>query len=280
MRYLGLDVHCGATVWCLLDDAGEVVERGKLPTTQAALTELVRRLSEDDELLAGQEVGTMSYFVHDVLTAAGVKLLSFNAHQLRMIASSRKKTDKRDAFWIAKALQTGMTPHPVYIPSGQVRLLRQLLSERDALRRDQKRWLVRAKSSVRAAGLSVPASRTAASLLSALVDGPDGIDDSLARTLERCRRMHDSLSQELNELEAAIARETADIEAIQRLQTIPAVGRWVAVTIYAWVGEVTRFPSARHLAAYAGWCRACGRAGTASAPGGSPSRAARRFDGS
>ena len=131
MRYLGLDVHCGATVWCLLDDAGEVVERGKLPTTQAALTELVRRLSEDDELLAGQEVGTMSYFVHDVLTAAGVKLLSFNAHQLRMIASSRKKTDKRDAFWIAKALQTGMTPHPVYVPSGQVRLLRQLLSERE-----------------------------------------------------------------------------------------------------------------------------------------------------
>ena len=206
MRYLGLDVHCGATVWCLLDDAGEVVERGKLPTTQAALTELVRRLSEDDELLAGQEVGTMSYFVHDVLTAAGVKLLSFNAHQLRMIASSRKKTDKRDAFWIAKALQTGMTPHPVYVPSGQVRLLRQLLSERDALRCDQKRWLIRAKSSVRAAGLSVPASRTVESLLSALIAEPAGIDETLAQTLERYGRMHALVSQELSELEAAIER--------------------------------------------------------------------------
>jgi hypothetical protein len=29
-----------------------------------------------------------------------------------MIASSRKKTDKRDAFWLVKALQTGMTLHP------------------------------------------------------------------------------------------------------------------------------------------------------------------------
>ena len=36
--------------------------------------------------------------------------MSFNAHHLRMIASSRKKTDKRAAYWIAKCLQTGMTP--------------------------------------------------------------------------------------------------------------------------------------------------------------------------
>ena len=28
--------------------------------------------------------------------------------QLRMIASSRKKTDRRDAYWIARALQSGM----------------------------------------------------------------------------------------------------------------------------------------------------------------------------
>lgn len=121
MRYLGLDVHSKATVWCLLDEQGEVVERGKVAPTSPALKALVKRLSECEELTAAQEVGTMSYFVHDVLTAQGVALRSFNAHALRMIASSRKKTDKRDAYWLAKALQTGMTPHPVYIPSGTVR---------------------------------------------------------------------------------------------------------------------------------------------------------------
>jgi hypothetical protein len=29
MRYLGMDVHVKSTVWCLLDAAGEVVEKGK-----------------------------------------------------------------------------------------------------------------------------------------------------------------------------------------------------------------------------------------------------------
>jgi hypothetical protein len=64
-------------------------------------------------------VGTLTYLVPDALTAAGTTILSFNAHQLRMIAASRKKTDRRDAYWIAKALQSGMYPHPVYVPTGE-----------------------------------------------------------------------------------------------------------------------------------------------------------------
>jgi hypothetical protein len=120
MQYLGIDVHVQTTVWCLLAQDGTVIERGKVATTAAELTALVQRLSAQDELSVGQEVGKLCHFVHDTLTAAHVKVLSFNAHQLRMIASSRKKTDHRDAYWIAKALQTGMMPHPVYVPTGEV----------------------------------------------------------------------------------------------------------------------------------------------------------------
>lgn len=252
MRYLGLDVHSGATVWCLLDETGDVIERGKVPTTAAELTALVNRLSKDDELRAGQEIGTMSYFVHDVLTAAGVELQSFNAQALRMIASSRKKTDKRDAYWIAKALQSGMTPHPVYVPTGEVRRLRQLLSQRDAIRRDQKRWVLRAQAYLRAAGHKSPCSRSVGAILTALLNEAEGIDEELAEALERCRRVHETLSHELKQLETTIHQETRDIEATKRLQTIPGVGKWVARTIYAWVGDVRRFPNARSLTAYAG----------------------------
>lgn len=267
MRYLGLDVHAAATVWCLLDESGKVVERGKTPTTAPALTALVGRAGNSHELLVGQEVGTMSYFVHDVLSAAGVTILSFNAGQLRVITSSRKKTDKRDAYWIAKTLQTQMMPHPVYIPSGQVRQLRQLLSQRDAVCREQKRWLLRARTSVRAAGCSMPRGRTVAAILGALLSEPDGIDAALVETLERCQRMHEALSCELKGLEARIRRESRDIDALRRLQTIPAVGLWVAVTIYAWVGDVTRFPDARSLAAYAGLVPSVWQSGTSERSG-------------
>jgi transposase len=123
MRYLGLDVHTKATVWHLLDGEGQTVETGKTATTAEALTALVRRLAEQDELLVGQEVGKMTYLVHDVLTAANVRVLAFNAWHLRMVAASRKKTDRRDAYWLAKILQTGMMPHAVYVPTGEIREL-------------------------------------------------------------------------------------------------------------------------------------------------------------
>lgn len=117
----------------MLDSTGEVAERGKTATTAPELQALVKRLSEPEPVLVGQEVGKMAYLAHDALTVVGTKILSFNAWHLRMIASSRKKTDRRDAYWIAKALQTGMTPTPVYIPTGEVRELRALLSRRQAL---------------------------------------------------------------------------------------------------------------------------------------------------
>ena len=268
MIYLGLDVHATATVWCLIDDKGNTVGRSKTRTAAPELTELVSRLAGSGELLAGQEVGTMSYFVHDVLAAAGVKLLSFNAQHLRMIASSRKKTDKRDAYWIAKALQTGMTPHPVYIPLGQVRTLRQLLSQREAVIRDHKRWLLRAKTSVRSAGLPVPRRRTVTGIIETLQDDSEGLDEHLAETLARCQRLHETLLSERRQLDATILREAKEIDAVKRLQTIPAVGPWVALTIYASVGDVSRFPDARSLTSYAGLVPSVWRSGDSERSGG------------
>ncbi len=86
MHYLGIDVHSIASVWCLLDEKGEIRARGKVETTVPALGELVAELSRQDALRVGQEVGTMAYLVHDAVTGAGVEILSFNAHPLRRIA--------------------------------------------------------------------------------------------------------------------------------------------------------------------------------------------------
>jgi transposase len=269
MRYLGLDVHDKSTVFCLLDASGTEVEHGRVPTSAPALEQLVKRLATE-ELKVGQEVGVLSYFVHDTVTATGVTILSFNAQHMGMIASSRKKTDRRDAYWIAKALQSGMMPHPVYIPTGAVRRLRGLLSQRDAIVTERKRWLLRARSYLRAAGgYTMPkASRTVKRLLALSVGATDGLDAHLAEALELCRRNESSLSQELRDIEKTIRIETRGVAAIERLKTIPAVGDQVATRIYAWVGDVTRFPNARSLASYAGLAPSVWQSGETTRHGG------------
>jgi predicted NBD/HSP70 family sugar kinase len=41
MRYLGMDVHAKSTVWCLLDEQGEVTREGRVSTTPPALGALL-----------------------------------------------------------------------------------------------------------------------------------------------------------------------------------------------------------------------------------------------
>jgi transposase len=266
VRYLGMDVHAKSTVWCLLDQQGEVLREGKVPTNATALTALVRELGESDEVLAGQEVGTLTYLVHDALTGAGTKILSFNAHQLRMIAASRKKTDRRDAFWIAKALQSGMHPHPVYIPTGEIRELRAVLSRRRVLHADYQRWRYRARAYLRAAGC--PAAPGIAALRAALVRASARTDVSLADGIALCRRQEAALRAELQRVDAALRSHAGAIDAVQRLMTIPGIGVLVATAIYAWAGDVGRFPTAKKLAAYAGLVPTVRQSGSAVHVGG------------
>jgi transposase len=69
--------------------------------------------------------------------------------------------------------------------------------------------------------------------------------------------------QHIDDLDAAIARVGDEIEArlrpfanaAQRLQTIPGIGARTAQTILSEVGaDMTRFPTAGHLASWAGLC--------------------------
>jgi len=253
MQYLGLDVHAATTVWCRLDAHGDLVDEGRVPTTVPALQALVHDRGPATELLAGQEVGTLTYLVHDALTATGTRLLSFNAQHLRMIAASRKKTDRRDAYWIAKALQSGMYPHPVYIPTGEIRELRTLLSQRRVLHGDYNRWRYRARTYLRAGGY--PVARGVVAVRAALAaDSPltRGAPASLTHALALCQRQEAALRAELAQLDAALQTRLQTVDAIQRLMTVPGIGPLTATPLYAWIGDVSRFPHAKHLAAYAG----------------------------
>ena len=252
MQYLGIDVHAKTSTWCLLDESGEVQERGQIETTRVALQRLCAERSGKEPLIVGQEVGSMAYLVRDALADSGIPLLSFNAQQLRVIASSRKKTDRRDAYWIGRSLQTGMHPHPVYLPTGRIRELRALLGRRRNLMSERQRWWVRARSLFRGLGVQMRSgSRLLLNALQALETDP-AVPGYIQDSAALYQRQIAVLTAELKEANRAIREATQDVEEIERLQTIPGVGHLVATTIYAWVGEIQRFPDARSLCAYAG----------------------------
>jgi len=176
--------------------------------------------------------------------------VAFTLNQDSMIATSPKKTDKRDAYWIAKCLRTGMMPHPGHIPTTEARRLRSLLAQRRALASERKRWLLRARSHPRAAGS--PLRKGAGKVtrrLEQLLACSDGLDAQRAEALELCARQEQQVRVELRRIEKTLFAEARRIDAVKRLRTIPAVGVWVGLAIYAGVGDVRRFRNARLLTA-------------------------------
>jgi transposase len=253
VRYLGIDVHSSASVWCLLDEHGEQAARGRIETSHEKLKALATELGAKEPLIAGHEVGTQVYLVHDAFTDAGVDIRAFNAAHLRMIAASRKKTDKRDAYWIARTLQTGLTPHAVHIPRGEVRELRRLLAQRGALIEDRKRWQLRARAHLRARGMVVARGKDKIqSQIAWMTANPKGVEPDLLSALGMCERAIEFLDEELVHIDGALEKRTHDNAVIQRLRTIPGIGQLVAIHIYAAIDDIRRFPNASSLSSYAG----------------------------
>jgi transposase len=202
-----------------------------------------------------------------------------------MKAVPGRKTDVRDAEWIAQLLEHGLL-RPSFVPPADIRRLRMLTRYREQLMGDRTREAMRLELMLEDASikLSVVASSlttvSARAMLGALIDGerdPRALAE-LAKGRMRVKipaltealtghfdaghaRLARSILDRLDAVEAALAELDAVIadacapwaHQLELLQTIPGVGEKVAQVIVAETGaDMSRFPSAAHLAAWAG----------------------------
>jgi transposase len=122
------------------------------------------------------------------------------------------------------------------------------------LQSDRNRWQYRARACLRAWGLTPRAGahyRCHKAMPGYLAED-SGLEASRCQMLALCQRQEASLAAEVRAVEGQLRGKAREIDAIARLKTIPGVGDLVATTIYAWVGEIARFPDTKSLGAYAG----------------------------
>jgi transposase len=287
-RCAGLDVHKGNVVACVrcCDRPGKVCEEVRTFST------VTRDLLALADWLAGHGVthvameSTGVYWkpVFNVLEG-GAHILLVNAEHIKQVPG--RKTDVKDCQWIAQLLQHGLLKAS-FVPPQPIRELRdltrqrtQLIGERAAAaNRIQK---VLEDANIKLAGVATDVlGASGLDMLEALIAGetdPKELAD-LARKRLRAKipalrlalqgrvtdhhrfllRMH---LDHVAHLEELIGRLGARIEealapfaqAAERLQTIPGVSQRVAETLLAEAGpDMGQFPSAGHLASWAGMC--------------------------
>jgi transposase len=223
--------------------------------------------------------------VFNLLEGDGRTIVLVNAQHLKAVPG--RKTDVKDSGWLADLLRHGLV-RASFIPPAPIRALRDLARYRKTLVQERGQEVQRLAQVLETANVTRSVVATdvlgvsGRRMLEALIAG-DGDATTLAELAKgRLRqklpalrhaldgRVHphhrvllvallghsDYLEQALAHLQVAIGERLAEVEeAVERLQTVPAVGRIAAVTIVSEIGvDRSRFPSAKHLASWAGLC--------------------------
>lgn len=213
------------------------------------------------------------------------ELLLANAAHLKAVPG--RKTDVRDAEWIAELFRHGLL-RASFIPPRAERELRELVRYRTSVTRERASEINRIAKVLEGANIKLASVSTniggvsGRAILTALVENttdPEVLAD-LARG--RLRNKHEALVAALTGrvgshqrfLLATQLRHLADLDeliegldveikerlrpaepVIEQLATIPGVGRRTAEVLLAEIGsDMTRFRSSRQLASWAGMC--------------------------
>lgn len=218
--------------------------------------------------------------------AGGLEAWLVNARDVKHLPG-RPKSDKIDAVWLCKVAERGMV-RPSFVPPPPIRILRDLTRYRIDLVGVRTAEKQRVEKLLEDAGikLSVVASDifgvSGRQMLAALIGGerdPQTLaqlaharlrakmadlqeafcgrfDDHHAFLLARMLARIDAVDADIADVEAQIEAHLAPFaEAANRLQQIPGVGPGIAQVILAEIGlDMTRFPTAAHLASWAKVC--------------------------
>jgi transposase len=287
-RCCGLDIHKQTVVACVIVPGPKGTPEKVIRTFGTMTADLLKladwlaahRITQ----VAMESTGVYWKPVWNLLEGQ-FDLLLANAQHIKAVPG--RKTDVRDCEWIADLLRHGLL-RASFVPETPQRELRELTRYRTALIRERTAEVNRLQKTLEGANIKLASVASdvlgvsGRQMLEALVRG---VTDATAlaelargRLREKLPALERALTgrigahqrflvaqqlAHLDYLDEAIARLDAEIgervrpfeDVIERLDSIPGVGRRTAEVLVAEIGiDMSRFPTAAHLASWAGMC--------------------------
>ena len=163
------------------------------------------------------------------------------------------KTDSADAKALLEAFRNEQV-HPVPVKSVDQQALTALHRLRSASLATRTARINTLRGILREFGVVLPmgAKRVLPALRAILDDHSSVLPLPLRIELEEAGLEIRSLEERAHSLERHLQTLAGRLPAVQRLLTVPGIGRLTASALVAFVGDVRRFPTARHFASYLG----------------------------
>lgn len=287
----GIDVHKKLIVACLLSGKeSEIREFGATTDELLKLSDWL--ISAGCEMVAMESTASYWKPLYNVLEYSGLSAMVVNAQHMKTVPG--RKTDVKDAQWIADLLRHGLLKAS-YIPSKDQRELRELVRYRKSLVEDKNREVNRLQKMLEGANIKLSGTvseidgKSGRKILEFIVNGgtftaekyeemyaKKEIAHNLKATKEEIvadlkgflsplqRRMLKELLAHLDELNTHIRNlndeidnfmKEDEIEAAKLIQEMPGIGKISAQAIISVIGtDMSRFPTDKHISKWAGLC--------------------------
>jgi transposase len=246
-RWIGIDLHRRRSQIAVIDEHGELTLSRRIVNDRETFLELLGDPASAHVVL---EATYGWEWLAELLEEADYDVHLAHPLRTRAIAAARVKTDAIDARTLAHLLRAGFLPE-AYIAPRELRDLRELLRHRATL--------ARMRSAVKNRVHAILAKHGIANERADLF-GKGGREFLTTLQLRDApRRRLDSLIALICDFDREIETTTAEIEQrakaddrVDVLTQIRGVGRYTAMLIIAEIGDINRFPTARHLCSWAG----------------------------
>ncbi|GAA0458177.1 hypothetical protein GCM10009095_27310 [Sphingomonas molluscorum] len=250
--HIGVDYHKAYTHLVIQDSAGATLRSGRVKNDAQQLAAFLSPYLENSHaVMEATRNWTVMYDWLDELCDE-VKL----AHPLKVkaIAEAKIKTDKIDATILAHLLRADLVPQ-AYAPGEAARNLRQALRER--------MFYVRLRTMVKNRVVTIfdryPERTRELKAVSDLF-GKAGREYLRILTVSEVDRIQidrsiefvDDINAHIRAVEVTIRSLSKTNADVKRLKSIPGLGEFFARLVAAEIDDISRFPTAKKLAAYAG----------------------------
>jgi len=248
MNSVGIDLHRNRSHVAVIDEHGELVVSKRIINGRDTFLELLGSLEGESQIAVEATYGWE--WLAELLEDAGYDMHLAHPLRTRAIAAARVKTDAVDARTLAHLLRADLLPE-AYVAPRDLRDLRELLRHRIGLTAMRSALKNRVHAILAKHGITREHSdlfgKGGRQFLSALElrEAPRRRLDSLIALICDFDREIEATTKEIDQ------RAKAD-DRVPVLCQIRGVGPYTAMLIIAEVGDISRFPDARHLCAWAG----------------------------
>jgi len=247
--YCGIDLHARTSQICVIDDeVRKVLERKKVPNELPVVLGLLEPFAKGLSVVVESTFNW--YWLVDGLQEAGYDVTLAHTYGMYAITKAKVKTDRRDAFRLARLLRAGEI-HPAYIYPRATRPLRGLVRQRTKLVSLRAREYSALRLRLYQHGFLDHSRKSARTVteeeLNAFFDHP-----ATAHLVHQERERISLLSRQIHELETRILEVAETLPDYKRLRGVPGLGDALAAIVYFETGDINRFPSAGH---YSSYCR-------------------------